>query len=165
MKKLFLTFTLLAAAMLFPAGVQAQSSFPPTTAPKTVTKSAPKTTFSAQLRAQITGGLVTGVNFTWNYVPNAPACGTATTNCYSGFTLVDTTAGITVATPTTLGPAALSYSYTPTGGMFFGSHTFSIVANGFNATGGALVSAATTTVITNGITTLNGPTGLSGILQ
>jgi hypothetical protein len=155
LKKIFIVLALLAASLSFPTGVQAQKS----TSSKTVSSA-----FSTRLTTMVAGGPATGITFTFDYTPNAPACG-GTANCQSGFTIVDTTAGITVATPAVLGPAARSFAYTPSGGLFFGSHTFSIVANGFNSAGTAITSIATTTVVTNGITSLNGPTNLIGTIQ
>jgi hypothetical protein len=155
LKKIFIVLALLAASLSFPTGVQAQKS----TSSKTVSSA-----FSTRLTTMVAGGPATGITFTWNYVANAPACG-GTANCQSGFTIVDTTAGTTIATPAVLGPTALSFTYTPSGGLYFGTHTFSIVANGFNSAGSAITSVATTTSVTNGITSLNGPTNLIGTIQ
>src|SRR5271163_4869331 len=64
-----------------------------------------------------------GVALTWTYTPNAPACSGTNTNCYSGFTmtLTSVTPNIVLATPTTLGPTALAYTYTPSGGLPYGT--------------------------------------------
>lgn len=107
----------------------------------------------------------TQIDFNWSYTPNVPACGTTLTNCYSGFTLVDTTTSVTVANPSTLGPTSLSYAYVPSGGVPYGTSAFSLVANGYDNSGNALTSTAATVSVTVSVTSLNGPTGLTGKLQ
>jgi hypothetical protein len=152
LRKVLFVLALFVASMSFPIGAQAQSPSPK-----------PKTPFSARLKAEVAGGIATGINFTFNYVPNAPPCAGTTANCQSGFALSDTTLGQVVAN--NISPTALAYTYTPAGGMYFGTHTFSLVATGYNSAGGTITSAAATTSVTNGVTTLNGPTGLTGTPQ
>jgi hypothetical protein len=108
----------------------------------------------------------TSIAFNWQYTANAPTCGSTLANCYSGFTLTrtDVTPNVTIATPSTLGPTALSYTWTPAT-LPVGTLTFSLVANGYNTSGGALTSAPATASVTNGLTTLNPPTGLTGVAQ
>jgi hypothetical protein len=109
----------------------------------------------------------TGIDFNWAYSPNVPACSGTNANCYSGFTLTrtDVTPNVVLATPTTLGPTALSYTYAPGGNLPYANYAFSLVANGYNSSGGALTSAADTVTVIYGVTTLNGPTNLTGVPQ
>lgn len=107
------------------------------------------------------------IAFSWTYsaqsgVAACPTTGTPTT-CVSGFTITDTTAGTTVATPSTINSTTTSYTYTPSAGLYFGTHTFSIVVNGFDNNGNALTSAAVTTTVSNNLTTLNPVTGFTGV--
>ena len=104
--------------------------------------------------------------------PNLSACpSTSPANCASGYTLVDTTTGITIANPAGTGGAAAlsstatSYTYTPAGGLYVGTHIFSLVENGFGASSSApLTSGATTASVTNALTTLNPPV-FSGVVN
>src|SRR5277367_6121067 len=72
----------------------------------------PKTRLGATLvRRTVAAPLVTAkasqytqIDFNWAYTANAPTCGTSLTNCFSGFTLTDTTLGAVIATPSTIGP-------------------------------------------------------------
>jgi hypothetical protein len=108
------------------------------------------------------------VAFTWtNTDTNIAACSsTVTTNCFSGFTLTDTTTNTVLATPSVLGATATSYTWTPAGGLFVGTHTFSLVANAIGATTTTqIVSTPATTSVTNALTSINPPTGFSGKTQ
>ena len=162
LKKFFLALSLLAVSMLTPAAVSAQ-----TTVTKAPTKSSSKA-FTATVRPMATTGGTSGINatidFSWGYTPNAPPCvaNSALVDCYTGFTLTDTTTNTVIATPAVIIPGTLAYAYTPSGGLYFGTHTFSIVANGYDLNGNPLTSPAATASVTNGITSLNGPTGLTG---
>lgn len=112
-----------------------------------------------------TASKYTQIDFNWEYIPNIPACEAASMNCYSGFTLTNMRTGEVIATPSTLGPKALSYSYTPAGGVPYGANTFSLVANGYTGRGGALSSDPATVSVVVNVTSLNGPTNLLGKLQ
>lgn len=105
------------------------------------------------------------IDFNWSYTPNLPACSGSTRACYIGFTLKDTTSGSTLVTPNTLGPHVLSYVYLPNGGVQYGVHSFSLVANGYDATGKPLVSPAATVTVTVNVPSLAGPAGLKQALQ
>lgn len=165
MKKFFV-LSLLAVVSLFAPSVSVSAQ---TTATRTA-QSSPR--FSAKLTTSapksnlvLTNAttLPTGVAFSWGYAPNLPACplnGTPVA-CQTGFTIQDTTANATVGNPTAIGPTALSFQYTPST-MFFGSHTFSLVANGYDSNGAPIQSTAATTVVTNNVTTINAPTGFTG---
>jgi|ERR1039458_10070645 hypothetical protein len=130
-------------------------------------------TLTATLATAQTGACAvhTAVQFTWQYAPNFSACTTNGTleACYNGFTLTDTTSGAVLAGPGTLAgqlaPSAVSFLWTPSGGLFTGTHIFSLVANGFDAGGSALVSAADTVTVTNNLECLNAPTGLTAAAQ
>jgi hypothetical protein len=97
--------------------------------------------------------------------PSLPACpATSPANCVTGYTLVDTTTGVTIANPGGTGGAAVlastatSYTYTPSGGLYIGTHNFSLVESGYGASSSApLTSPAATTSVTNTLTTLNAP--------
>lgn len=127
------------------------------------TKPQAKPLTATVIKQSATAPAPTGVQFTWTYTVQSgvPACPTGTTNtCVSGFTITDTTASATVSTPSTTGPTATSFIYTPAT-MFFGTHSFSIVVNGFDNNGAALTSSALTASVTNNLTTLNPPTGFT----
>jgi hypothetical protein len=145
MKKALLLLSLVAIAPLVHAADQS--------APKPG-QTTPKTNLGAKL---VTGSNAvaplatprqytqyTQIDFNWAYTPNIPACGTTLTNCYSGFTLTDTTLGTAIATPSTLGPTALTYVYLPPGGVPYGTSAFSLVANGYDGIGNPLTSTAAT---------------------
>jgi hypothetical protein len=108
-----------------------------------------------------------GIAFNWSYTANAPACTTSNKNCQSGFTLTrtDVTPNVVIGTPSSIAASSTSFTWTPTGGLPFGTMTFSLVANGFDLNGNALTSTAATTSVTNGLSTLNAPTGLTGSVQ
>jgi len=107
----------------------------------------------------------TQIYFNWEYSPNVPACEAILMNCYSGFTLTNTTTGEVIATPSTLGPTVLSYSYMPPGGVPYGVTAFSLVAIGYNGRGGRLTSDPATVSVVNNVTSLNSPINLLGRLQ
>lgn len=162
MKGLFL-LSLVVIAPLVHAAAQ--------TAPKTP-QTPPKTKLGATLvtRAEGVTPLATGsqymqIDFNWGYTANAPVCGTSLTNCFAGFTLTNTTLGTVVATPSTLGPTALSFAYLPAGGIPFGTSAFSLVANGYDGNGNPLTSTPATVSVVVNVTTLNGPTNLTGTPQ
>jgi hypothetical protein len=167
MKRVLVLFALVAIAPL--AHVAAQ-----TTQTTQKLQTAPRTTLGAKLvtRSNAVTSSVTGaasqftqVDFDWGYTANAPVCGTSLTNCLAGFTLTNTTLGTVVATPTTLGPTALSYAYIPAGGVPFGTLAFSLVANGYDGSGNPLTSVPATVSVVVNVTTLNGPTNLTGKVQ
>jgi len=109
-----------------------------------------------------TTSLYTQIAFDWQYTPNIPACGSSLTNCYSGFTLTNTTLGTVIATPSTLGPITLSYAYLPVGGVPYGTSAFSLVANGYDGSGNPLTSPPATASVVVNVTSLNAPTNLTG---
>jgi hypothetical protein len=111
------------------------------------------------------GGSFAQIDFNWGYSPNLPACAGRTEACHTGFTMTNTTTNTVVATPSTLGPAALSFNYLPAGGVPFGTFVYSLVANGFNETGTPITSTPATVTVVIPVTSLNGPTGLTGKLQ
>jgi hypothetical protein len=73
---------------------------------------------------------------------------------------MDTTSGVVLATPTTLGPTVLSYAYSPRGGVPYGNFTFSLVANGYDGTGKPFVSKPATVSLSVPLASLNAPTAL-----
>jgi hypothetical protein len=163
--KALLLLSLVALAPLAPPATQ--------TAPKSA-QTAPKTKLGARLvprnnaaapLATAAGSQYTQIDFNWDYTPNVPACGTSLTNCVSGFTLTDTTMGAVVAAPSVLGPSSLSYAYMPSGGVPYGTLVFSLVANGFDGLGNPLSSSPATVSVVVNVTSLNGPTNLTGKLQ
>jgi hypothetical protein len=87
------------------------------------------------------------------------------TACYDGFILTNTTTGAVVGTAAQIGPSVLSYTYTPAGGIPYGTANFSLVAHGFDESGAAVVSAPATVAVTVKVTTLAGPTNLQGKTQ
>jgi hypothetical protein len=108
----------------------------------------------------------TQVDFNWSYTPGVPVCGTTLVNCYDGFQLTFTNTGAVIAAPAQLGTTALSWNWIPTGGLPFGTLNFSLAAHGYNGAGTAILSTTVATVsVTNNVTSLNGPTGLTGALQ
>ena len=109
----------------------------------------------------------TGIALNWQYTPNAPACTSTLKNCQSGFTATrtDVTPNVVILTPSQLGPTATSGTWTPAGGLPFGTIVISLVANGYDLNGNALVSTPATVSVTNGLTTLNPPTGLTGAVN
>jgi hypothetical protein len=120
---------------------------------------------TATLVATATSTIYTSINFTWQYLSTVPPACTSNgilQNCYSGFTITDTTMGTVLATPSTLGPSTLSFLWTPSGGLYYGTRTFSIVTNGFDGDGNPITSSPATTSVTNSVTSLNAPTGFTG---
>lgn len=107
----------------------------------------------------------TTIDFNWQNGLNSgvPNCGNTLKNCYAGDTLTDTTAGIVIAAPAQIPPTVQSFTYTPAGGLWFGTHTFSIVANWYDGTGTAKTTSASTASVTNDLAGLNGPTALQGV--
>ena len=142
------------------------------TAP-TPSQTTPRNTLGAKLVSRrnaaaplaTTASQYTQIDLNWQYTPNVPSCGTSLTNCYSGFTLTDTTTGSVVATPSTLGPTALSYAYIPSGGVPYGTSAFSLVVNGYDGSGNSLTSTPATVSVVVNVTSLNGPTNLTGKVQ
>jgi len=173
MKKELFLLSLIAIA---PLVVIAQT--PPTSTHTTPTQTAPsqtapKTKLGATLvrrtavapLATASGSQYTQIDFNWAYTANAPTCGASLTNCFSGFTLTDTTLGAVIATPSTIGPTSLSYAYVPSGGVPFGTSAFSLVANGYNGSGSPATSTPVTVSVVVNVTTLNAPTNLTGAPQ
>ena len=105
------------------------------------------------------------IDFNWSYSPNLPACSSLTIACYVGFTLKDTSSGGTIATPSTLGPNTRSFAYFPNGGVQYGVHVFSLVANAYNAKGQPLVSTPATITVTVNVSNVNPPTKLVQAMQ
>jgi len=104
------------------------------------------------------------VNFAWQEAayPSCPA--TSPANCISGFVLTDTTTNTVLAggaSTTPLGPTTHSFAWTPAGGLYYGTHTFSLVATGYDGSGAPTQSPAATTMFTNNLSTLAAPTGFS----
>jgi len=174
MKRVLFLLPLIAIAPL--VHVAAQTASKPTQTAPTQTappQTAPKTKFGATLvRRTVAAPLVTAnasqytqIDFNWAYTANAPTCGTSLTNCFSGFTLTDTTLGAVIATPSTIGPTSLSYAYIPSGGVPFGTSAFSLVANGYNGSGNPMTSTPVAVSVVVNVTTLNAPTNLTGAPQ
>ena len=105
------------------------------------------------------------VQFNWTGDGNTgmPACpATTPKSCVSGYTLTD----ITVATaPVVLSSAiaetALTYTESPLPSV--GSHTWSLVVNGYDQSGNAISSAPVTVTATVPSITLNPPTGFTAV--
>jgi hypothetical protein len=109
----------------------------------------------------------TSIVFTWTNgntgstaLPVCPA--TSPKACASGFTL--SMDGTQIAGPSSIGPTVTTYTQTPLPAV--GSHSYSIVMNGFDATGAAIQStAATATVNVPAPVVIPPPTGLKVTLQ
>jgi hypothetical protein len=136
---------------------------------------APASTSKTELHAEVTGrsnaflfaATATSspfhqVDFNWQYAPNAPNCGSKPEDCIAGFTLTNTTTGEVIATPSSLGPTALSYAYQWPGGVPYGNFTFSLVANGYDGSGKPLISEPATVTVSVALTTLSTPSLLLG---
>lgn len=109
----------------------------------------------------------TAILFNWSYTPNVAACVPNSTlqSCYNGFTAMDTTSNVTIGTPATLGPTATTLTYAPAGGLFLGTHNFSLVTNGYDSNGNAIASTPAVVSVTNSIVCLNPPSGFTAVLQ
>jgi len=162
MKKTLFILSLVVIAPLAHAAAQATQKPAPTVPRNKLGATLVTRSNAAAPLATSNASQYTQIDFNWLYTPNAPACGTSLTNCISGFTLTDTTLGSVIATPSTLGPTALSFAYLPSGGVPFGTSAFSLVANGYDGSGNALTSTPATVSVVVNLTTLNGPTNLSG---
>jgi hypothetical protein len=119
-----------------------------------------KTATGAARPAQASQPPAAEVDFTWSYTPTLPACTTVPKSCYDGFTMTYADTGNVIATPSTLGPAALSYNWVPTSGVPYGSLNFTLVANGYDDSGNALASEPATVTIKNDVTSLAAPMAL-----
>jgi hypothetical protein len=161
--KVQLLLSLVVIAPLVHAAAQTASKNPQTSQKSKL--GATLVTRPAAVTPLAAGSQYSQIDFNWVYTPNVPACGASLTNCVAGFTLTDTTLGTVVATPTTLGPTSLSYAYIPSGGIPFGTSAFTLVANGYDGSGNALTSTPATVSVVVSVTTLNGPTGLTGVPQ
>lgn len=132
-------------------------------------KSALGVTVSRAAALAVPAGAVsqdTTYDFNWSFTPNLPACVSTDTACYDGFILTNTTSGAVVGTPAQIVPGVLSYSYSPAGGIPYGTTSFSMVAHGFDANGVSIVSTTPATVsVTVNVTSLNSVTGLQGKAQ
>lgn len=104
----------------------------------------------------------TQIDFNWTYVANLPACAGSLTACYDGFVLTNTTTNQTIADPSAIGPAAQSYNWVPAVGVPYGNLTFSLAAHGYDENGNVVLSTPDTVVVDVKVTSLNGPTGLTG---
>jgi hypothetical protein len=149
MTKLLLSFAL---AVLLPAiPVMAQ-----TTKPLGVTVRSAAVTGTAG-----TASTFTVYDFNWAYAPSLPACVSTNVACYDGFILTNTTLGTVVGTASQITSSLRSYSYTPAGGIPYGTTNFSIVAHGYDESGVAIVSGADVGSVVVKVTTLAAPTGLA----
>jgi hypothetical protein len=146
MKGLFL-LSLVVIAPLVHAAAQTAPKTPQT--PQKTKLGATLVTRAEAVTPLATGSQYTQIDFNWA----------------SGFTLTDTTLGTVVATPSTLGPTALSFAYQPAGGIPFGTSAFSLVANGYDSNGKALTSTAASVSVVVNVTALNSPTNLTGVPQ
>ena len=97
------------------------------------------------------------IDFHWSFTPTLPACTTVLKNCYEGFTLTFVNTGTLIATPSTLGPATLSYQWVPPGGVPYGALIFTLVTNGYDAAGNSTISVPTSVTIKNDVTSLAPP--------
>jgi hypothetical protein len=108
---------------------------------------------SLQSRAQVV--------FTWSGTgnPSLSACSdTVKTSCISGFTLTDiTTSSAPVVISSAIAESATTYTLSPLPAV--GSHTWSLVVNGFDQSGNAIASSPATVTATVPAITLNPPTG------
>jgi hypothetical protein len=150
MTKLFLSFAM--AALLPAIPVLAQTA----KAPLGVTARSAAVTGTAG-----TASPNTIYDFNWAYAPSLPACVSTNIACYDGFILTNTTLGTVVGTDSQIGPSARSYSYTPAGGIPYGTTAFSLVAHGYDQNGAALTSVPATASVVVAVTTLAAPTGLA----
>lgn len=95
-----------------------------------------------------------------NALPACPA--TSPTSCVTGYTL--SMDGTQVAGPSSIGPTATTYTQTPLPAP--GSHSYSLVMNGFDALGAAIQSAAATATVTvPAPVTIPAPTGFTVTLK
>lgn len=105
------------------------------------------------------------IDFNWSYTTDWPVCSTTLVSCYTGFTMSDTGTGHVLAGPSVIGPTTLSWAYFPKGGVQYGSHTFALVANGYDQNGQAVTSTPATVTINVVATKLSTPVSLRGVLQ
>src|ERR1700748_1006745 len=82
-----------------------------------------------------TGSQYSTFEFNWTYAPNLPVCGPAKKACYDGFIMTNTTLNKVVGNTSQIGPAALSYKYSPAGGIPYGTSNFSLVTHAYDETG------------------------------
>lgn len=113
----------------------------------------------AQAQSKVVLSWVSG-NTGSSALPTCPA--TSPASCVSGFTI--TMDGTQIAGPSALGPTATTFTQTPLPAV--GSHTYSLVENGFDASGKAITSTAVTASLSIAApVTLNAPTGFSAKAQ
>lgn len=103
----------------------------------------------------------TQIDFNWSYTPNLPACSTTLKSCFSGFAISDLLSGHVIGTFST---SLRSWTYIPAGGVQYGKHIFSLVAEGYDVNG-AHVQSAPAQVIVDVTPPLSTPTALTGVLQ
>jgi hypothetical protein len=110
-------------------------------------------------------------DFNWTYTPNMPVCGSVKKACYDGFIMTNTTLNQVVGSTSQIGPAALSYEYSPAEGIPFGTSNFSLVAHGYDDAGAEFASTPATVSITvkatstAKVTSLVGPTNVQSEAQ
>jgi hypothetical protein len=151
MTKLFLSFALATLVSALPALAQTAK------APLGVAvRSAAVTAGAAG-----TASTFTAYDFNWAYAPSLPACVSTNIACYDGFILTNTTLGTVVGTESQIGSSSRSYSYTPAGGIPYGTTNFSLTAHGYDQNGAALTSVPATASVVVAVTTLAAPTGLA----
>ena len=115
------------------------------------------------------GTAYSSILVTWQFTPNAPPCPTSgvLTNCINGFNTTITLGGTTVYSATAgygagqLSPSALTYTWTPTAGVSFGTYTVTVTTAGFDANGNAIFSTPAQTTVVASLLTLNPPTNLT----
>jgi hypothetical protein len=93
-------------------------------------------------------GVTTGIPFRWKD-SNAACPEKKPTRCITGFYLTDVTAGEVIATPRQLGSRTRFFNWEPVGGLYTGTHTFSLYAVGFDDSGNPTQSPSATEAITN----------------
>ena len=112
-----------------------------------------------------TGSQYSTFDFNWTYTPNMPVCGPVKKACYDGFIMTNTTLNQVVGSTSQIGPAALSYEYSPAGGIPYGTSNFSLVTHAYDETGAEVASTPATVSITVKVTSLAGPTNVQSMAQ
>jgi hypothetical protein len=111
----------------------------------------------------------TTYDFNWNYSPNWNACTTVNNTCWDGFIFYENDNGTTpvaLGNQSVLTTALRSWSYSPTGGIPYGTHSFYVVAHGYDETGAEVTSGESNVLtLTVPLPTLAAPTNATGKYQ
>jgi hypothetical protein len=102
------------------------------------------------------------IDFNWDYKPNLPICEKVNRSCFYGFRMSDLLSGNVVAP--LLSPLVRSWVFIPEDGVWYGKHTFELVALGYDTNGAHDQSTAASAVI-NVVPPPRAPTMFKGALQ